>query len=1615
MAAESQCPGDVVQQVEAENERPCMTLKHTDCEVVSCLTVTQPVDGSEAGVQPGCTTEDCLLMNDVENVNPKTELLSSSSADGDMQMGVRYCAVDDGEKSDDVTASCYSEAFASAAVRDVVASPVEADKTCTQSLYDNESNHTASSSGADSKTIDVMEQVDDAVTSQQMYSDADGTPVTSCTADQLYKLGDSAACLGDVEVIRRQDNVVSVDETETDNREGLHDKTSQSPGKITTGIFSLEEPGSFHADAAADVVSMETATHSDEPTCNDGESDEVLRICPVNEDSCLDKSFETTKNSVLTTVGASDHEVCETSELQGGRKSENMGQTDPGGDEEKHSSKNNSQLRHDDDGHERLSANKASTDFEDLSSEVDDEQELNRMTHDDAECQEHQNEEHCIPHKDISEDSKTMHLTNNNTFGCRERIAYSEIKAQVEEICKKSFAPVPDNNGNESSKLSSVKVFNTSCAENTTTCKPAIDWHLHVSEDFQQMPCTLYMLDDFTISQRTTNEPYTRGSQLLPSHSSMNSEVSFIASQTVTELLATEPESNGSTEDRNSDDIATTPASSQRVDIIHDENACFEAVTCPGLPDKRRDILDSSTDVLCCADDVEPAGQMEEEMDHQHPNGMDVLASVCESLVNVTAEAGNGAVDVDGGNGSDGKSVEMVEENCHREYCWPNTAVAATERHEASDNRKMGCQDDVSTDESCVTLSGLFEERECHDRSCEDVAQTSADYLHTDVDDDERRNSGSLHSSAAAVPDGDDDDDGGDEYETRYDLSSDPYEFNVDSESDASRSSNYSCRDSDELTDMYTDESQDSDFEGIKLGISEDRSSERDDCDSQTAQQYADADSCEDVAQTSADCLDNDADDDERRNNGLLHSSAAAAAAAVPDGDNDEDDGDEYETSYDLSSDPYEFSIDSESDASRFSNYSCHDSDELTDMYTDESQDSDFEGSQFSDDVMIFDDVQEFDRVTQPDVERQDDQTGERCIPHKDTSEDTEDDHLTGNDTLGCREGITCTEVNGSMQESFATVPDNDGNECSGPSKECVPRTAEQSETCTFGRKCIKLGISEDCSSEVWWHGGVPEDHALVDNKYEFQVLCDDDDNYNDDDNDDDGGGDGGGGFQVAVADCGGDVLNANLDKTVHTKTSSSDVDISWEKASGVDNCAAPDDVADSSSSTIETAQATVGLDEQKAQNDLFPLHQVGQREVFGVEDDDYCDVSRTSEDEIFYTDCEEQQEGKQVERGITVTVTPATAEADLSRKSLSSCDVHEQSQHKTFYTDCVEQPAAEPRTAGAAAAVVPTADLDSSVGYFSDVSLIKTEAKTAASHTLVSDDDDVGNNAADAADVHVASPVAMNNDKLTNNDDVLITHSSSTSGDVTRRGVIGTDSSTNDGVFVVPVISTAYDRDARNDDISASMDQSTRYSPATQQTKLTTAYHETPSPDDGASSSSTGRPQRGEMYTEGPGYDRASRDQQVLDDSVSKPDNLVLALPGYHGNYPVDKPALTSVASSNVDRSVANSNANLLDYCNSVQSDDDAERRDESMMMTSCDDQLVDESVDNISSDELLYAAEPDSHSHSPPRTSHYTDRYSELLVLLLLLLCVFLCVFCLLTVLYYAEKAVTAVNMKL
>jgi len=84
-------------------------------------------------------------------------------------------------------------------------------------------------------------------------------------------------------------------------------------------------------------------------------------------------------------------------------------------------------------------------------------------------------------------------------------------------------------------------------------------------------------------------------------------------------------------------------------------------------------------------------------------------------------------------------------------------------------------------------------------------------------------------------------------------------------------------------------------------------------------------------------------------------------------------------------------------------------------------------------------------------------------------------------------------------------------------------------------------------------------------------------------------------------------------------------------------------------------------------------------------------------------------------------------------------------------------------------------------------------------------------------------------------------------------------------------------------------------------------------------------------------------------------------------------------------------------------------------MMMTSCDDQLVDESVDNISSDELLYAAEPDSHSHSPPRTSHYTDRYSELLVLLLLLLCVFLCVFCLLTVLYYAEKAVTAVNMKL
>ena len=1327
---------------------------------------------------------DCHLRNDEDNIG--ANLLSaerkSSSAEGniiDLQCSASADKVDDAEKSDNLTASCYSDDAISATADSAVESPLV--EACLQSDCDTNRSH-AASSNADSQTSGVPEHVNDAAVSPVMYHNVDSTTV----AFTAYYSDDRRPCPGNVDVTEPEHDLVSLNESRTDEAESSAGKASELLDEYNgdeMGVFTLSSSGPFHGDdddgclgssqgsgeclnaanqqddVAADVVSMETVKHLATP---DDENDTVVRNYQVNENKYVNEYGKLTTDMC-------DREVAEGQAFQGGTKSESMDQTGPASDEKNRLSKDNSLLERNAEDRKRLSA-------------------------------------------------------NESFVGC--------------QMLRCEEGSVEDTH-------------------------PSVDGHFCGAEHFQQIPCTADLFDDFTISQHTTNEPCTEGSRLLPSQSSVNQEVNFTAFETIMKPPNIEQEQNVSTDD---------------------------------------------------------------EKEIECPNGMNVLASVCECLVNVKAESSklgvDRAVEVDAGNIE--KSVEIVEEYCDRE-CRMHNTVAVNDRLSAGDEHFV-CNVDhcYNNSKSWSAFTRVFEE---------------------------------------------------------HDL------------------------------DHYT---------------------------SETYKEYVDAKNSEYVAQANPYDAVND---HERRNNNVPHNSAESVAAAANDDDDDDDgDSDEYETSCDQSSEPYEFSLGNDSDADN-SSYSFHSSDEFADTDTEttgESCDSDFESSQYSDDVAVSDDAREFDRMTQRDAGRQDDQNGEHCTPCRDTSEVSNDTHLTTTDkTPDCNDRVNRIEteclIQEISQESFATVPDKDENESCRSSTEvlteCVLDTADQIETCAFGRKYIKLGILEGCGTELWWHGSVPEDHVPVENKYELQVPCDS--NYNDNDDDDDDGNesdDSSGDDDVLVIDC-NDLEDPNLNKTVHAEASGTDV---WETASGGADYTAPENVAHPPSYGRQMCQIVGSLDHHESQEDPVTLKHGDRQRTFGIEDDYSRDLCGTSEDEVFYTDCEQKQKQERVEP--RVTVVPATVDSDLRRKSLSSCDPHDKSEHINFCTDCKEQ--SEDKRLDVGTAVTP-ASVDPDFINDCAVPQIECEAETVDCHTLVGDDDnnEVDDNNHDdatvaASDLHVTIPVRMSaSDIETDNDNTRYTLSTSTSDNMVKPkitgqqvGLISKDSSTEDGRFVeqveMPIVSPITTSDDRDEwtNISTSLDQSTRCIQATEQVKLNDAFHWTSAVRTGRSPCASGKPDYRKMYVEGPGYSPASCDHEVLDLSISRSENLVL---GGHplGNHSVEKPvaAASSVASSNtnlldyckslsdndtkrpcdhevldlsisrsenlalgghplgnrsvekpaaVASSVAGSNTNLLDYCKSLS--DDTERRDQPSTVTtmrSSDDQTVDESLCNISSDELLYSAH-----QSPP-----------------------------------------------
>ena len=671
-------------------------------------------------------------------------------------------------------------------------------------------------------------------------------------------------------------------------------------------------------------------------------------------------------------------------------------------------------------------------------------------------------------------------------------------------------------------------------------------------------------------------------------------------------------------------------------------------------------------------------------------------------------------------------------------------------------------------------------------------------------------------------------------------------------------------------------------------------------CASQTYSGHDDAKSCHGVTVAE---LDDNVDDLTTNNRRSTYSAAAA-----------DDDESEYETSFEESSaGPCEITLDSESDNSSVSHTSSESSD------ADDDVTSESEGTQRSDDVVVFDDAREFHRTTQPG-----NQYEARSISYEDISEISSESPY--DETIEPQTQEIC-------HETFASVPDEvDDTEqfklAEESPSECVPQTAGQSKLHT-SRKLIKLAVSEGCSNEIWWNDVLPQVCLLGEYTCQLPVSCEvenDDDHTTTttDDNDDD--------FQDTETKY-GELMNRSEDE-----------DSTLEPATGMERA---DDVPRHSFSrqVDNVARRWRGTESEKDVH--VPSQQAGHVLTFGIEDDAARDDSSmaAADDELFYTDCEDThvRDGL-VERD--TSLVPADVESSSSHR-----DVDEQSQRDVDYKEQLEGPE------------VKCIDVETTVEP--DVGC--SRAVPEAGDTSTTDNDKAA--AAAVSDIYVAVPVTMNaGGVLAAIADVNNTLSSSrpTADDVRRcqHSLTLTDSSCDrllpasqlDLPMFSPVSTTSDGRAWSS--LSMDMEQSTRLD-SEQVLFVDDVFHRTSTVRSGGLPPSSGKPDHGNVDAESPRYSCVSRDQGVLSDVISKSENLLSAEPCYHSNHSNDEPAAvaaTSVASSNVDASVAHSNASRMDYCQA----DDAERRSEAMTlrtMTSDGAQVVAEDVGDISPDEALYA----------------------------------------------------------
>jgi len=1313
------------------------------------------------------------------------------------------------------------------------------------------------------------------------------------------------------------------------DRLDLPGKASEFLDETTSGAFSPPRGATLHVDngtdcpalsqsnnerldAAADVVSMETTGHFAEPDCTDDGSDDVIRNCPVGND----RSVDVGKYCFLATVHQCDDEDPEMEELPDGLKSGNLDQSDPDGGGEIHTSGNNSHNEEDD--------------------------------HDDPRMEE------------LPDGSRSGNLDQTVPDG--DASGYNSCNDGDNDDDDDTLSD--DSAFNDSQTLSSEE----HCVDNITLCAAAVG-HLHqVVEDFQLIPCTTVMSEDFTISQPRPRS----GSQILTSQSSVNQEMNFTQRQTIGEPLDIDTKlSHASREDDHMDDIGTRSAPAEHDNtctITCTANTCLVPITCAASPEKGqagnciREALDIDTNSsLAGADDVgtrsapaelentststhtantslvpantclvpitctaspekgQASGCIHDssavtldhpddrefvvEEDIEHRSGMDVLASVCESLVNVDTEAGvQGSTRVTGELSVD----EVGDGDNHLEK--PDDMIAKKFAGDAAVSNDVG-----STKDHLQISDVVSGERDVSERGF------SGDHSKSDDTNSTLREKQHFDQSAP---------------------------------------------------EMY--------------------------------QEYIDANSDGELPETSPDCDEND-DDQTRKNLVLPYSSAAvviAVAAAAVD-----DDDDEYATSSDMSSElhgfstGYETNTDSSDDSSNLGDYDSDEGGDADDTITDDSGDTDSEITLYSDEDLGFDDAGKFNGIAQPNSQCPGDQNGGHSTLCRATREDSENIQLAINSAQRNTEYIEHIELQ-IQQESFATVPDTDNTECPEPSKEvsadCVPQAADGSKTCTSGRQYVQLGIVEGCSREFWWQGGVPEDPECVEDKDELQVPCDDD-NYNsadgtdvssDDDSDD---GRSVGDFKVAVADC-SESVNSSPGKTLHTKPNNADINMTHVTASVIDYHTTSEVAADPPSNTRPTVPVTSRLDHHEPRK----RGGGGQVETFGIEDRDVHDLYRTSEDEVFYTDCEEQQEVKIVELG-AIFMPPV--ETDLSTTSFSSCVADERPEDEEHLEGrCDERSAGVMSTAGLITAtechsVVPQMEhiqiaINSIHGSTERIGDVEPQAQKESfainpnlnpvhSHavTAAASDDDVvpiidADTTTTGRDPHVARPVIMNEDSILADSRHDACHHTHPAGISDKMGKSGNSEckevgNSQDASFAVPVLNSASDCDARTS-IPTSLDQSTGHLQPTDQLKLVEGSSDLRSP---RLPPSTDQLDREETYTEDVPYDR-----QVLDDVTGTSGYLVLLEHGYHSNQQPAAVAVTSMASGSVATSVANDNTDQLDYCNALSTADAESRKQlnpETMMtsrvMMSSGDQTVDESVDNISSEEHLYSA----HHQSPPSTS--------------------------------------------